>query len=195
MLLCRRYYFVKEMLERDPLYLERGETVWGLYCMLHLEEEDRLRQRLLSSSDLRCGDIIAHGHEVSQTRGRPSSSSSVDKSEPPHFGTIQENQEYAGKKKVSANVDTAARRLKFLLRWPNQKEKRTDDESMGSLMKWSEQEETLTSAAEIFRAMPHLASTQQWTQVSPLSRPLMEKPSMVDAMGEYSGVTCLPWLE
>ncbi|KAG0458226.1 hypothetical protein HPP92_023383 [Vanilla planifolia] len=222
-----------DLLSQSPPSASSDVVIKQLLCAGGLSNSDgfKAKSAIVSQLKMQCGignspgssfrisdvEILLHtGIEVSQTRGRPSSSSSVDKSEPPHFGTIQENQEYAGKKKVSANVDTAARRLKFLLRWPNQKEKRTDDESMGSLMKWSEQEETPTPLRQRFskgssslinnkrtlavktssaspatkkklatglmhgviQAMPHLASTQQWTQVSPLSRPLVSSPKL-----------------
>lgn len=96
------------------------------------------------------------GIETSEASGRPSSCSSVSKSELPNFGTIDENQELSDKKKQNS-VNNAARRLKILLRWPRRKEKKTDtpkksgdDDSLDSLKKWSEREETPTPLRERF---------------------------------------------
>nr|XP_010930059.1 serine/threonine-protein phosphatase 6 regulatory ankyrin repeat subunit B [Elaeis guineensis] len=96
------------------------------------------------------------GIEASEASGRPSSCSSVSRSELPNFGTIDENQEFSDKKKQNP-VNSAARRLMIFLRWPRRKEKKTDtpkklgdDDSLDSLKKWSEHEETPTPLRQRF---------------------------------------------
>ncbi|XP_008792216.1 serine/threonine-protein phosphatase 6 regulatory ankyrin repeat subunit C-like [Phoenix dactylifera] len=102
-------------------------------------------------------EIFLHaGIEASEASGRPSSCSSVSRSELPNFGTIDENQAFSDKKKQNP-VNSAARRLMILLRWPRRKEKKTDtpkklgdDDSLDSLKKWSEREETPTPLRQRF---------------------------------------------
>lgn len=90
--------------------------------------------------------------EVSEASGRPSSSSSIGKSDLPlsHFEAVEETNEQSGKKKSSSSVNNAARRLKILLKWPRCKEKKTDEDSVSLLKKWSEHEETPTPLRQRF---------------------------------------------
>ncbi|XP_020574907.1 serine/threonine-protein phosphatase 6 regulatory ankyrin repeat subunit B-like [Phalaenopsis equestris] len=98
-------------------------------------------------------EIFLHtGIDASEASGRPSSSSSTGKNDFPHtyFEPIEEKNEHADRKKASSSVNSAARRLKVLLRWPRCKDTKTDDDSVSLLKKWSEREETPTPLRERF---------------------------------------------
>ncbi|XP_008812410.2 putative ankyrin repeat protein RF_0381 [Phoenix dactylifera] len=97
------------------------------------------------------------GIEASETSGRPSSCSSASRSELPNFGTIGAKKQESSDKKKQNSVSNAAKRLKILLSWHCQKEKKTDtpkklgdDDSMDSFKKWSEREETPTPLRQRF---------------------------------------------
>lgn len=94
--------------------------------------------------------FLYSGIEPSDASGRPSSSSSIGRSEPPRRSvTIEESQGYVDKKKTSSSVNSAARRLRILLRWRH-REKKTDNESANLMKKWDDREETPTPLRQRF---------------------------------------------
>ncbi|KAK8949633.1 hypothetical protein KSP39_PZI005346 [Platanthera zijinensis] len=97
--------------------------------------------------------FLYSGIEPSDASGRPSSSSSIGRSEPRRSVPIEENQGYVDKKKSSSSVHSAARRIRILLRW-RRGEKKTDDESANSMKKWNEHEETPTPLRQRFSKGP-----------------------------------------
>nr|XP_019703328.1 uncharacterized protein LOC105037180 [Elaeis guineensis] len=116
------------------------------------------------------------GIDASETGGRPSSCSSASRSELPNFGTI------SGQKKQNS-VNSAAKRLKILLRWHCLKAKKTntpkklgDNDSMDSFKKWSEREETPTPLRQRFSRGTSLPNNKRTLSVrSSMPSPAMKK--------------------
>ncbi|XP_073007881.1 uncharacterized protein [Typha latifolia] len=121
----------------------------------------QLRMQSIGNSPGTCfkisdAEVFLHtGFEISEASGRPSSCSSVSKSELAHLNTSSENHENSDKRQSS--VSRAAKRIRILLRWPRQKDKKfetpkklRDDDSLESFKRWSRRMETPTPLRQRF---------------------------------------------
>lgn len=122
------------------------------------------------------------GIEIPETSGRPSSCSSTSNCDNAHPNSSNEKRGSSSKKKRNP-VDNAARRLKKILRrWPHRKGKKSeiskklkDDDSLESINKWCDREETPTPLRQRFAKGTSLPNNKRTLSVrssapSPSSR-------------------------
>lgn len=103
---------------------------------------------------------------------RTSSCSSTGKNDIAHLEASNENHESFPSDKKRNSVNRAVRRLKAVLGWPRRKEKKNgtpkklgDGDSMESLKKWSEREDTPTPLRQRFSRQPSILNNKRTLSV------------------------------
>ena len=123
------------------------------------------------------------GIEVSEPSGRSSSCSSSAKSEVTHYGEVSSD-------KKQNSVNRAANKLKILLRWPLRKEKKGETtpkksisiDSMDSIKKWSEREDTPTPLRQRFSKTSLLNNKRTLAVRNSMPSPVTKKKFAVELM-------------